>query len=680
MQVVPLHKVRNIGIMAHIDAGKTTTTERILFYSGKVYRIGEVDQGTASMDWMDQEQERGITITSAATSCYWKKHRVTIIDTPGHVDFTAEVERSLRVLDGAVAVFCAVGGVEPQSETVWHQADRYRIPRIAYVNKMDRSGADFFAVIEAMKTKLGAAAVPVQIPWGSEDTFTGVIDLVNLRALRFSRTDQSLPPEETPVPEELAAAAENYRAGLLEILSDHDDGIMSDYLEGKKIGGSRIKPVLRRAVLAGKLVPVLCGASLRNIGARPLLDAVIDYLPSPLDVPPVRVVNREGEEETRSPDPQGPLTGLVFKIVNDDYCGRLSYVRIYCGTLTKGQKILNAANLRQARVSRLLEMHANRREERELLGPGDIAALVGLEVVGTGDTVCDRKNPVVLEGMQFAEPVISMAVEPHSPAESEKLAEVLEKLAAEDPTFRTFRNPETGQTLISGMGELHLQVMGERAHREYSLRMRMGRPSVAYRETIEERKTGEHKFYRQAGGKSQQGHVILEVAPAPRGSGFTITDSVRGDEIPSEFIPAVREGIEDAARTGYIAGYPMTDMNVTIIGGGYQEGESTELAYQAAAAIAFKDAVRRAGPVLLEPIMDLQVITPPETIGGVIADLGSRRGKIHETIKNPKRVVIRGHVPLAELFGYATTLRSLTQGRGSYTMEPAYFDVKPSRD
>ncbi len=676
MQVVPLNKVRNIGIMAHIDAGKTTTTERILFYSGKVYRIGEVDEGTASMDWMDQEQERGITITSAATTCYWKDHRVTIIDTPGHVDFTAEVERSLRVLDGAVAVFCAVGGVEPQSETVWHQADRYRIPRIAYVNKMDRSGADFFAVIEAMKGKLGASAVAVQIPWGSEGGFRGVIDLINNRALKFSPEDQGSTPEAVPVPDELAAAAREYRIRLLEGLADHDDGIMTDYLGGEKIGGSRLKPALRRAVLAGKLVPVLCGASLRNIGAQPLLDAIVDYLPSPLDIPPVRVVNREGEEEERQADPAGPLTALVFKIVNDEHCGRLAYLRVYGGTLKKGQKILNASNRRKERVSRLLEMHANRREERELFGPGDIGAVVGLEVVGTGDTICAPDSPAVLEGMKFAEPVISMAVEPHSPAESEKMEEVLGKLAAEDPTFRTRRDRETGQTLISGMGELHLQVMGERALREYSVRMRMGTPSVAYRETIEERKVGEHKFCRAAGGKSQYGHVVLEVNPAPRSSGFKIAVAARSEEIPPEFIPAVREGIEDAARTGYIAGYPMTDMTVTVTGGSFSEGESTELAYKAAASIAFKDAVRRAGPVLLEPIMTLQVITPPETIGGVIADLGSRRGKVHETIKNPKRVIIRAHVPLAELFGYATTLRSLTQGRGNYTMEPAYFDIK----
>lgn len=501
MQVVPLNKVRNIGIMAHIDAGKTTTTERILFYSGEVYRIGEVDEGTASMDWMDQEQERGITITSAATSCYWKDHRIAIIDTPGHVDFTAEVERSLRVLDGAVAVFCAVGGVETESETVWLQADRYGTPRIAYVNKMDRSGADFFSVVEEMKSKLGAAAVPIQIPWGGEDNFLGVIDLVNSRAIRFSSPATIAEPEVIPIPEDLVPLAEKYRSLLLEALADHDDGIITDYLEGKKIAPGRIKKVLRQTVLAGKLVPVLCGASLRNIGVQPLLDAIIDYLPSPLDVPPVKVINQKGEEEIRNENPADPLTALVFKIVNDQHCGRLAYLRLYSGVLKKGQKIINASSRRQARVSRLLEMHSDRRVERDQLGPGDIAAVVGLESVRTGDTICDLKNPVILEGMKFAEPVISMAVEPYSPAESEKLEETLSKLASEDPTFQFHRNSETGQNLISGMGELHLQVMGERALREYSLRMRMGEPSVAYRETIEERKMGEHKFYRTGGGE-----------------------------------------------------------------------------------------------------------------------------------------------------------------------------------
>ncbi len=678
MHDLSLNKIRNIGIMAHIDAGKTTTTERILFYTGKVYRIGAVDEGTASMDWMEQEQERGITITSAATSCYWKKHRITIIDTPGHVDFTAEVERCLRVLDGAVAVFCAVGGVEPQSETVWHQADRYGIPRIAFVNKMDRAGADFFAVVEAMKNKLGCVAVPIQIPWGGEETFCGVIDFVNGQAISFPLTEAGGEPSRGPIPDELRDSAERHRNLLLEALAEHDDELLTDYLEGRKIGPTKIKEVLRRCVISGKLVPVLCGASLRNIGAQPLMDAIIDFLPSPLDVPPIRVFDREGNEDLRTPDPKGPLTALVFKIVSDDYCGKLVYIRIYCGTLQQGEKILNASNRRKERISRILEMHANRREERQEIGPGEIAAVVGLERVGTGDTITEIASPVLLEGMRFAEPVISMAVEPHSPAESEKMEEVLGKLSEEDPTFKLRKDDETGQTIIAGMGELHLQVMIERALREFSIRMRMGTPSVAYRETVEERKRGENKFARQTGGRMQYAHVILDVNPAPRGFGFQIKEAVKTSEIPADFIPAVREGIEDAARTGYIAGYPMIDMIVTITGGSYHETDSTELAFRAAASIAFKDAVRKAGPILLEPIMSLQVITPPECLGGIIADIGARRGKICETMKNPKRVVVRSLVPLAELFGYATALRSLTQGRGSYTMEPAYFDIKMS--
>ena len=678
MHDVPLKKVRNIGIMAHIDAGKTTTTERILFCTGRVYRIGAVDDGTASMDWMDQEQERGITITSAATYCFWRKHRITIIDTPGHVDFTAEVERSLRVLDGAIAIFCAVGGVEPQSETVWHQADRYGIPRLAFVNKMDRSGADFFKVLESMKAKLGAPAVPIQIPWGCEETFRGVIDLVHQRAISFPQDNQGAQPESSPIPDDLKAAADVYRGILLEALAERDDDLLTDYLEGNEIGAAKIKEVLRRGVLAGDIVPVLCGASLRHIGIQPLLDAIVDYLPSPADVPPVRVFDREGMEEIRPPDKNGPLTALVFKIVSDDYCGKLVYIRIYCGTLKKGQKVFNSSNRRKERVSRLLEMHANRREERQEIGPGDIAAVVGLERVGTGDTICDPGRPVFLEGMRFAEPVISMAVEPKSPAELEKMVDVLGKLTGEDPTFKMHLNEETGQTIISGMGELHLQVMVERTLREFSVRMRMGIPSVAYRETIEERKTGENKFIRQSGGKAQYGHVIVDVQPAPRGFGFEVKTAVKSTEIPAEFLPVVKEGIEDAARSGYIAGYPMTDIIVTITGGSFHETDSTEIAFKAAASIAFKDAVRRAGPILLEPIMSLQVITPPEFIGGIIADTGSRRGKICETRKNPNRVVIRSLVPLAELFGYATALRSLTQGRASYTMEPAFFDIKIS--
>ena len=676
MHDVPINKVRNIGIMAHIDAGKTTTTEQILFHTGRVYRVGQVDDGTASMDWMDQEQERGITICSAATYCSWRKHRITIIDTPGHVDFTAEVERCLRVLDGAVAIFCAVGGVEPQSETVWHQADRYAIPRLAFVNKMDRSGADFFAVVEAMKDKLGAKAVPIQLPWGCEDTFKGIIDLIRNQAVFFNPDKDEDAVERMEIPEELQEQAEEYRGILLESLAELDDDFLNDYLEGKEIRADRIKKLLRKYVLSGEIVPVLCGATLRHIGAQTLLDAIVDYLPSPVDVPPVRVVDRDGNEEIRPPDEKEKLTGLVFKIVNDDYCGKLTYVRIYSGKMKKGQKMLNASNRRKERVSRILEMHANRREEREDLGPGDIAALVGLDQVGTGDTICEIGYPVFLEGMRFAEPVISMAVEPRTPAQSDKMMDVLDKLSREDPTFKLHKDEETGQTIISGMGELHLQVMVERALRESEVRLRVGEPSVAYRETIEERKSGEYKFIRQSGGKGQYGHVIVDVEPAARGFGFEVKAAVKKTDIPAEFIPAVIEGIEDSARTGYVAGYPMTDMVVTITGGSYDDTDSTEIAFKAAASMAFKDAVRRAGPILLEPIMTLQVITPPEYIGAIIADSGSRRGKIFETIKNPNRVIIRSTVPLEELFGYATVLRSLTQGRASYTMEPAFFDVK----
>jgi len=676
MHDVPINKVRNIGIMAHIDAGKTTTTEQILFHTGRVYRVGQVDDGTASMDWMDQEQERGITICSAATYCSWRKYRITIIDTPGHVDFTAEVERCLRVLDGAVAIFCAVGGVEPQSETVWHQADRYAIPRLAFVNKMDRSGADFFAVVEAMKDKLGAKAVPIQLPWGCEDTFKGIIDLIRNQAVFFNPDKDEDAVERMEIPEELQEQAEEYRGILLESLAELDDDFLNDYLEGKEIRADRIKKLLRKYVLSGEIVPVLCGATLRHIGAQTLLDAIVDYLPSPVDVPPVRVVDRDGNEEIRPPDEKEKLTGLVFKIVNDDYCGKLTYVRIYSGKMKKGQKMLNASNRRKERVSRILEMHANRREEREDLGPGDIAALVGLDQVGTGDTICEIGYPVFLEGMRFAEPVISMAVEPRTPAQSDKMMDVLDKLSREDPTFKLHKDEETGQTIISGMGELHLQVMVERALRESEVRLRVGEPSVAYRETIEERKSGEYKFIRQSGGKGQYGHVIVDVEPAARGFGFEVKAAVKKTDIPAEFIPAAIEGIEDSARTGYVAGYPMTDMVVTITGGSYDDTDSTEIAFKAAASMAFKDAVRRAGPILLEPIMTLQVITPPEYIGAIIADSGSRRGKICETIKNPNRVIIRSMVPLAELFGYATVLRSLTQGRASYTMEPAYFDIK----
>jgi len=674
MKAIPLQSVRNIGIMAHIDAGKTTTTERILFYTGKVYRMGEVDEGTATMDWMDQEQERGITITSAATSCFWKDHRINIIDTPGHVDFTAEVERSLRVLDGAVALFCAVGGVEPQSETVWHQADRYGIARIAFINKMDRSGADFFGTVKEMKEKLGANAVPVQIPWGSEQELEGVIDLVGNRALAFEEASLGARYVELPIPSGLAEEAAHWRQILLESLAEVDDAIMTDYLEEKEIGEAEIKRAVRSAVSGGKLIPVLCGSALKNIGVQLLIDAIVDYLPSPLEVPPVQVVKGDGENEIRSPDPDGPLTALVFKIVSDDYCGRVVYIRVYSGSLTKGESVYNPSAGRRQRVSKILEMHANRRQEKEQISAGDIAAVVGLEEVSTGDTLCRPKEKITLEKMHFAEPVISMSVEAKSPAEAEKLYRTLRRLVEEDPTLKVQVDEDTGQTIVAGMGELHLQVLRERMVREFGISARLGKPTVAYRETIEERKRGEGKFIRQSGGRGQYGHVILEVEPSQRGSGLKIVEKIKGGDIPREFVSSVRKGIEEAAQTGYLGGYPLTDVVITILGGSFHEVDSSELAFKAAASLALKDAVSKAGLVLLEPVMSLQIISPPEFMGTIISDIGSRRGKIRETQKKVKRVIISAFVPLAELFGYATDLRSLTQGRAFYTMEPAYFD------
>ncbi len=674
MRTFPLDQVRNIGIMAHIDAGKTTSTERMLFYTGKVYRLGDVDEGTAVMDWMEQEQERGITITSAATTCFWRDHQVNIIDTPGHVDFTAEVERSLRVLDGAVALFCAVGGVEPQSETVWHQADRYRVPRIAFVNKMDRSGADFSGVISEIREKLAAPPVAVQIPWGKEADFRGIVDLIEERALIFDAGSQGAKMEVVGVPPELESAVRSARARMLETIAEVDDAILTKYLEGEEIEPAEIRAALRRQVLANRLVPVLCGAALRNIGVQPLLDAVVDYLPAPPEVPPARVVDSDGIELERPVRDDGPLTALVFKVVGDSYCGQLSYVRVYSGNIKKGQSLFNSSTRRKGRISRILQMHANRREEKGALFAGEIGALVGLDGATTGDTLCSPGEAVVMEKMQFAEPVISMAVEPHGPAELEKLHDTLGRLTAEDPTLRLETDTETGQTIVSGMGELHLQILMDRLAREHGLKVRMGKPTVSYRETVEERKPGEAKFVRQSGGRGHYGHVIVEVVPGRRGSGVEIRNQVKGGEIPSEFIPAVKEGIGEAVMTGYLAGYPLVDLVVTIKGGSTHETDASEIAFKAAAAMACKDAVRKAGPVLLEPIVDLQVIAPPEFMGAVISDIGARRGKVIETQKKLNRTVVKTLVPMAELFGYATDLRSLTQGRAAYTMQPAYFE------
>jgi elongation factor G len=679
MRAIPLTKVRNIGIMAHIDAGKTTTTERILFYTGKVYRLGNVDEGTATMDWMEQEQERGITITSAATTCFWRGHQINIIDTPGHVDFTAEVERSLRILDGAVALFCAVGGVEPQSETVWHQADRYHVPRIAFVNKMDRSGADFWEVIREIRHKLGGGAVAVQIPWGAEADFKGVVDLIENQAVLFDSESQGAKIQKLPIPPELEEEAALRRNQMLEALAEHDETILTKYLEGEKVAAAEIRVALRRWVVANKLVPVLCGAALRNKGIQPLMDAVVDYLPSPLEVSPSRVVDSRGMEEMRPVQDDGPFTALVFKVVSDDYCGQLNYVRVYSGSIKKGQTVFNSSLRRKGRISRILEMHANRRQEKGELFAGEIAALVGLDGATTGDTLCSPGEAVVMEKMQFAEPVISMAIEPHSPADLEKLHDILRRLVGEDPTLRLETDSDSGQTIISGMGELHLQVLVQRLIREHGLKVRLGKPTVSYRETVEETKTGEAKFIRQSGGRGHYGHVIVEVAPGRRGSGVEIRNEVKGCEIPSQFIPAVKEGIEEAVQTGYLAGYPLVDLIITIRGGSSHEVDSSEIAFKAAAIMACKDAVKKAGPVLLEPIVDLQINTPPDFMGTIISDLNARRGKVLETEKKLKRVLIRSLVPLAELFGYATDLRSLTQGRAAYTMQPAFFQVLPDK-
>ena len=676
----PMTLVRNIGIMAHIDAGKTTATERMLYCTGKVYRMGEVDEGTATMDWMELEQERGITITAAAATCFWKGHRINIIDTPGHVDFTAEVERSLRVLDGAVALYCAVGGVEPQSETVWHQAERYAIPRIAFVNKMDRAGADFFGTVRQMREKLSAPAVPVEIPWGAEDSFRGVIDLVREVAVVYDSGSLGAKVEEIAIPEELAASARQHRDNLLEALAETDNVVLAAYLEGKKLSPEQVVAGIRRAVIARTLVPVLCGAALRNQGIQQLLDAIANYLPSPLDIPPVKVFTKDGEEERRSADRKGPLTALIFKIFSDEHCHKLVYIRVYSGTLKRGQAVLNVSAGRKGRVSRILEMHANRRTEREEISAGEIAAVVGLEGVSTGDTLCDPQHPALLERMQFTEPVIALAVEPKSPAESDKLHDSLKNLAEEDPTFRVKVDGDTGQTVVSGMGELHLQIMVERLWREFGVKVRMGKPSVAYRETVEERKLGEGKYVRQSGGRGHYGHVILEVDPASRGSGVQIKNQIRGGEIPREFFRAVEAGVTEGAQSGYLSGYPMTDIVVTIKGGSFHEVDSSEFAFEAAAALAVRDAVRTASPVLLEPIMDLQIITPPEFMGPIISDLNARRGKVRATEKHASRVTIKSHAPLAELFGYATDVRSLTQGRACYTMEPAFFAVKISKE
>ena len=686
---VPLERTRNIGIMAHIDAGKTTTTERILFYTGRTHKLGEVHEGAATMDWMEQEQERGITITSAATTAFWKDHRINIIDTPGHVDFTVEVERSLRVLDGAIAVFDAVAGVEPQSETVWRQADKYRVPRIAFINKMDRVGANFDASVQSMVDRLGARPVPVQLPLGAEADFQGVIDLITMRAIVW-RDELGREWGEEDIPAEYLERAQEARTQLIEAVAEYDDELMEDYLEERPIEPERLKADLRKATLdfhGGErppLTPVLCGAAFKNKGIQPLLDAVIDYLPSPLDIPPVSGVvpgsaGDEGEErvEERPASDDAPFAALAFKVMSDPFVGKLTYFRVYSGTLQAGSKVLNATTGRTERIGRLLMMHANHREEQDEVYAGDIAAAVGLKQTSTGDTLCDPQHPIVLETMQFPEPVVHLSIEPKTKADQEKLSVGLSRLAEEDPTFRVRTDEETGQTVISGMGELHLEVIVDRLRREFNVDANVGRPQVAYRETIKgSANRVEGKFIRQTGGAGQYGVVYIDIEPAP-GEGFDFVNEVKGGAVPSEFIPAVEQGIEEAMASGVLAGYPVQDVRVRLVDGKSHEVDSSEMAFKIAGSLAFKDAAKRANPVLLEPIMSVEVVTPQEFVGDVIGDLSRRRGRVESQEQRGNAIAVRASVPLAEMFGYATDLRSMTQGRANYTMQFSRYEEVP---
>jgi len=678
MAVVSLDRIRNIGIVAHIDAGKTTTTERILFYTGRVHRIGEVDEGSATMDWMVQERERGITITSAATTCTWRDHRINIIDTPGHVDFTVEVERSLRVLDGTVVVLSAVEGVQPQSETVWRQADRYRVPRVLYVNKMDRTGADFLRTVQMVRDRLGANAVPVQLPVGAEDSFQGVIDLIRMKSILYL-DDLGTRSDETDIPPEMREVAERWRERLVEAAAEMDDALTHKYLEGRTLSEEELRRGLRAGTLSYKLVPVLAGSSFRNKGVQPLLDAVVDYLPSPVDVPAVEGRHpRTGEVERRRPDPAEPFAALAFKIVTDPYVGKLTYFRVYSGTLTAGSYVYNPGKDRKERVSRLLQMHANHREDIPEVTAGNVVAAVGLRETTTGDTLCDADRPIVLEAMQFPEPVIAVAVEPRSKADEDKLTAALAKLAEEDPTFKVRFDPETGQTLIAGMGELHLEIIVDRMLREFNVQANVGRPQVAYKETIRQRARAEGRYVRQTGGRGQYGHCELLLEPLPRGSGIEFEDEIRGGAIPKEFIPPVEAGVREAAESGVLAGYPVVDFRARLVDGSYHEVDSSEIAFKIAGSLAFKEAAARARPVLLEPVMKVEVVTPEPYMGDVIGDLNARRGRIEGIEQQGNARLVRALVPLAEMFGYATALRSATQGRATYTMEPSHYEEVPA--
>ena len=674
----PLEKTRNIGIMAHIDAGKTTTTERILYYTGRVHKMGEVHDGAAVMDWMEQEQERGITITSAATTAQWRDHRINIIDTPGHVDFTVEVERSLRVLDGAIALFCSVGGVEPQSETVWRQADKYEVPRIAFVNKMDRMGADFFRVIKMMKERLGANAVPVQLPIGSEDEFKGVVDLIEMDAIIYE-DELGVNFERVEIPDEYKEQAEEYRENLLEQLSEFDDELMLKYIEEEEITTEDIMNGIRKAVINVNLIPVLCGSAFKNKGVQMLLDAIVDYMPSPLDVPPVEGENPDtGEVERRPADDDAPFSALAFKIMTDPYVGKLAFFRAYSGVLEAGSYIYNSTSEERERIGRILQMHANHREERDNVYAGDLAAAVGLKNTSTGDTLCDPDHPIILESMEFPEPVISVAIEPKSQADEDKLSQSLMKLAEEDPTFQVRSDEETGQTIIKGMGELHLEVIVDRLLREFKVDANIGKPRVAYRETITRKvEDVEGKFIRQSGGRGQYGHVIIDMEPNDEGGGFEFENKITGGAIPKDYIGPVEDGIEEAMENGIQAGYPVVDIKVTLKDGSFHEVDSSEMAFKIAGSMAFREAAKRARPRILEPVMEVEVVVPEDYMGDVIGDLNGRRGRIEGMERRANAQVVKAYVPLAEMFGYATDLRSKTQGRATYTMQFSHYEKTP---
>ena len=675
-----LHKVRNIGIMAHIDAGKTTTTERILFYTGRLHRMGEVHDGAATMDWMEQEKERGITITSAATSCEWEGHQINIIDTPGHVDFTMEVERSLRVLDGAVALFCAVGGVEPQSETVWHQADKYNIPRIAFVNKMDRVGADFNFVVNMIKERLGANPLPIVLPIGSGEMFNGLIDLLEMKTVLYNTSSLGVTFDYGEIPNDLLPESEAARKHLIEEAATYDDHLMEDYLEGEEISKERVLAALRKATIANQVVPVICGSAFKNQGVQRLLDAVNHFLPSPLDLPPTKGVHPyTGEEIERKASDDEPFSALAFKIVTDPYVGRLTYIRVYSGKVAKGDHVYNVATERKERISRILEMHANKREDLTDVGTGEICAIVGLNKTKTGDTICSKDDPIVLESMHFPEPVISVAIEPVSKMDQDSLSSGLTKLSEEDPTFKIRTNEETGQTIISGMGELHLDILVDRLHREFKVNAKVGRPQVAYKETILKKVEAEGKFVRQSGGRGQYGHCNIILEPNGTGKGYEFIDKIVGGSIPREYISSVSAGIKEALANGVVAGFPLIDVKVTLVDGSYHDVDSSEIAFKVAGSMALQAGAKKASPVILEPIMEIESVTPEEYLGDVSGDISSRRGKVQSMTPRNNAQVVTAQVPLAQMFGYATDLRSMTQGRAVFTMKFSHYEKLPKQ-